>query len=196
MRLSQKYFRIRLVLLLTPFVLVVLAFFIFTLVSNYFVSQEALNVASFTIDKKYFGSFDERPFLKTKKKNYTCYDITVREQPTIIRLSESTHRDKWYEIHDNYAKGDNLVVLYADHLLKDDILHNPHELRINNNIIISLDDNKKLSKHTYIIIAVMAMLFLFYAYLAYKTYLIEYLEEDKRLYRENKWALIKRWLNE
>jgi hypothetical protein len=193
MRLSQRFFKIRTALLVSPFVLVALIIFAFSVFSEYFIQQDELVVASFTIDKKYFSSYNKTRFLK-KEKNYKCFDIEVREQPTIIRLSESTHNDSWYEIHDNYSKGDTLIISYYENLLQDDIIYNPLELRINNNPIISIDDNKKQSLITYVILAAMTFLYLFFTYLALKTYTIEFLEEDKALYRENKWELAKRWL--
>ena len=149
MKLSQKYFRVRLTLLIPPLATLFLTFLNYGLIKDYLTTKEDLDNAKLIIDRLYYNTWIEKRTLKSDIV-HKCFDISIKEQPYFIRLSDNSHSDKWDEMQDNFSSGDTLEVLFKKRLLQGTILYNPDELRINKNTIISLQTEKELLGLSYL----------------------------------------------
>ena len=195
MRLSQKYFRVRLALLIATLMTLFLSFLNYGLIKDYLTVKEGILSETFIIDSLYFNSWIEKRTLKSDISR-TCFDIRIKDKPYFIRLSDNSHSDKWIEIKEKFSSGDTLDILYKKRLLQDTILYNPDELKINKNTIISFTDRKKINAYAILGITGMTLVFGFVSFIAYKTYKKELLHSDKLLYRTSKWKLIGRWFDD
>lgn len=195
MRLNQKYFRVRLTLLIAPLATLFLIFLNYGLIKNQLTEKQDLISETLIIDKLYFNFWIEKRTLKSDIV-HNCFDIRIKQKPYFIRLSDNSHSDKWKEIDKTFSSGDTLNILFKKELLQDTILYNPDELQINRNTMISFADRKKVNLYVMFGIAGMALMFGFVSIIAFKTYKDELLDSDKLVYRTSKWKLIGRWFKE
>jgi hypothetical protein len=195
MRLSQKYFRIRLTLLIAPLATLFFVFFNYGIFKDYLTPKVELNKSELIIDRLYHNTYIEKRIFKSDII-HKCFDISIKDQPYFIRLSDNLHSDMWGELKENFSTGDTLRILYADHLFQDTILYNPNELKINNVTVISFTERKRINFFALLGITGMTLLFGFVSVIAYKTYKDELFNVDKILFKKSKWKLLGRWIGE
>ncbi|MES2621682.1 MAG: hypothetical protein V4615_12600 [Bacteroidota bacterium] len=180
-------------LLIAPLATLFSAFLNYGLFKDYFTPKIDHNKSELIIDRLYHNTYIEKRILKSDII-HNCFDISVKDQPYVIRLSDNFHSDKWNEIHEKFSTGDTLKILYAKHLLQDTILNNPDEVKINNVTVISFSERKSIQFYMLLGITVMTLLFGYVSVIAYKTYVDELLDGDKKLYKKSKWKLFGRWI--
>lgn len=195
MRLSQKNFRIRTTLLLSPLATLFFAFLNYSVFKDYLAAKAELNKSELIIDSLYHNTYIKKRIIKSDII-HKCFDISIKNKPYLIRLSDNFHSDKWDEIQEKFSTGDTVRIVYAKRLLQDTILYNPDELIINNVTVISFTERKRIKLYFLIGTTVTTLLFGFVSVIAYKTYKAELLNGDKILYKKSKWKLIGRWLDE
>ncbi len=162
---------------------------------DYLTPKVDLNKSELIIDRLYYNTYIEKHILKSDII-HKCFDISIKDQPFFIRLSDNLHSDKWDEIQEKFSTGDTLRILYAKRLLQDTILYNPNELKINNVTVISFTERKRINFYALLGITGMTLLFGFVSVIAYKTYKDELLNGDKILFKKSKLKLIGRWIGE
>lgn len=181
--------------MLTPLVILGLGFFLYLFTKDYLTSTSDLNKAVLIIDTIHDNTYIKKRILKPAV-THNCLDISIKEQRYFVRLSDGFHSNKWVEIQDEFSNGDTLEILYKDRLLQDTVLYNPTQVRINNKTIISFEKNRLIQLFGSIGIFVVILLFILVFYMAYNTYKEDHLNDDKILYKKNKWKIIGRWLGE
>lgn len=195
MKLSKKYFRIRITLIMAITLTIFSAVMSYILFTDYSIPKEDLNKSELIIDKLYHTTYIQKRSLKPDRIS-KCFEIRVKDKPYFIRLSDDFHIEKWDEIKEQFSNGDTLRVIYAKHLLQDSILHNPNEVLINSTTIISFDERKRIYFYSFLALICLILVSGFLSRIAYKTYKVEHLKEDKTLFKKSKLKLINRWISE
>lgn len=190
MRLNPKYFKVRLTLLVLPLMTLVIATLSMWLVAGWMDTREDLESATLIIDKIQPGSETETRFLKDKIRRFV--DINVKNQPWSIHLSDE-YPDNSLDRLEEYSTGDTIEILYYNYLFFDGIFHNPSEVKINGDAVISFEETHE--QMSWLLLAVISgiLLLSFLSFLAFKTYKELMWEGDKAIYAQSKWLFFKRW---
>lgn len=163
--------------------------------TQYAVTKDELNSATLIADKLYFTTYIQKGF-KGPDKIIRRLDIHIADRPFIIRLNDNFNSAVLDAMQRKFPDGGTVEILYDNTLLQDSILYNPHEIKINGETFIGLDDTKDLILRISTCVFAAALLFGFVSLLAFRTYKQLMWEGDKAIYRESKWIFIKRWFRE
>lgn len=196
MKLSKKHFRIRLVLLITPMMVLMSIIFVFYIFTDEFIPKDKQEKGSFIIESIYSTThIQERGGFKRDLK-YENLEIELQNQPFIVVLSEESFTKEWRKIERNFSKGDTLEIIYVKDKLSDGTLYNPSEVKINRQTIISFAQTKKLNVYLLSFIVLIILLLSLVFKMAFNTYKADLMKSDQALSKKSKWKLIGRWLGE
>ena len=196
MKLSQKHFRIRLMLLIIPLMVLFMLIAAFYVYKSEFIPKDQQEKGKFIIENIYAKTYvEERGGFKRDLKHETL-EIELYNQPFIIVLSEDYFSKDWRKIERNFSKGDTIEILYIKQKLSDGTIHNPSEVKINRQTIIGFDQTKKLNSYLMGFILLMIFLSVLVFKMAYNTYKADLIKGDQALYKKSKWKLIGRWFGE
>lgn len=196
MKLSKNTFRIRLVLLITPMLGLMMLVFAYSFYKSDFIPKDKQEKGSFIIESIYSTThIQERGGFKADLKNENL-EIELQNQAFIVVLTEESFTKAWRIIERNFSKGDTLEIIYIKDKLSDGTLHNPSEVKINRQTIISFAQTKKLNVYLLSFIVLIILLLSLVFKMAYNTYKADLMESDQALRKKSKWKLIGRWLGE
>ena len=196
MKLSQKHFRIRLMLLIIPLMVSFMLIAAFYVYKSEFIPKDQQEKDTFIIEKIYSRTYvEERGFFKRDLKHENLI-IELQKQPFSVVLSEDYFSKAWRKIERNFSKGDTIEILYIKKRLEDGTLHNPSEVKINRQTIISFNQTKELNLYLLGFILLMIFISVIVFKMAYNTYKADLIKGDQALYKKSKWKLIGRWFGE
>ena len=196
MKLSQKHFRIRLMLLIIPLMVSFMLIAAFYVYKSEFIPKDQQEKDTFIIEKIYSRTYvEERGFFKRDLKHENLI-IELHKQPFSVVLSEDYFSKAWRKIERNFSKGDTIEILYIKERLEDGTLHNPSEVKINRQTIISFNQTKELNLYLLGFILLMIFISVIVFKMAYNTYKADLIKSDQVLYKKSKWKLIGRWFGE
>ena len=196
MKLSQKHFRIRLMLLIIPLMVLFMLIAAFYVYKSEFIPKDQQEKDTFIIEKIYSRTYvEERGFFKRDLKHENLI-IELQKQPFSVVLSEDYFSKAWRKIERNFSKGDTIEILYIKERLEDGTLHNPSEVKINRQTIISFNQTKELNLYLMGFILLMIFISVIVFKMAYNTYKADLIKSDQVLYKKSKWKLIGRWFGE
>ena len=196
MKLSQKHFRIRLMLLIIPLMVSFMLIAAFYVYKSEFIPKDQQEKDTFIIEKIYSRTYvEERGFFKRDLKHENLI-IELQKQPFSVVLSEDYFSKAWRKIERNFSKGDTIEILYIKERLEDGTLHNPSEVKINRQTIISFNQTKELNLYLLGFILLMIFISVIVFKMAYNTYKADLIKSDQVLYKKSKWKLIGRWFGE
>jgi hypothetical protein len=196
MKLSQKHFRIRLMLLIIPLMVLFMLIAAFYVYKSEFIPKDQQEKDTFIIEKIYSRTYvEERGFFKRDLKHENLI-IELHKQPFSVVLSEDYFSKAWRKIERNFSKGDTIEILYIKQRLEDGTLHNPSEVKINRQTIISFNQTKELNLYLLGFILLMIFISVIVFKMAYNTYKADLIKGDQVLYKKSKWKLIGRWFGE
>ena len=196
MKLSQKHFRIRLMLLIIPLMVLFMLIAAFYVYKSEFIPKDQQEKDTFIIEKIYSRTYvEERGFFKRDLKHENLI-IELHKQPFSVVLSEDYFSKAWRKIERNFSKGDTIEILYIKQRLEDGTLHNPSEVKINRQTIISFNQTKELNLYLLGFILLMIFISVIVFKMAYNTYKADLIKGDQALYKKSKWKLIGRWFGE
>lgn len=196
MKLSQKHFRIRLMLLIIPLMVLFMLIAAFYVYKSEFIPKDQQEKDTFIIEKIYSRTYvEERGFFKRDLKHENLI-IELQKQPFSVVLSEDYFSKAWRKIERSFSKGDTIEILYIKQKLEDGTLHNPSEVKINRQTIIGFNQTKELNLYLMGFILLMIFISVLVFKMAYNTYKADLIKGDQALYKKSKWKLIGRWFGE
>lgn len=194
-RLSEKYFRVRLTIILTS------CFFVF-IVSMTILGTSELGLEKIELNKgqgtllSIRESYDTIDRLHRPTKYEPCFDIMLEDNKPFIRLSKDY--EKYREIFKNLKIQNNEVVyFYHDRRYREYKVYNPSELVIGGFKITDFDSEHRNDKLYYSLMVLFDILVFFVLVVALVTYRENQVHVDKSLIAEKQyWKLAGKWWDE
>ena len=190
MLISPKYVKIRLTMIMLPFLGVGVIFFIILFASDLLIKKTDLNQLSGTIENITQYEYYDSKKIGRGPKTYEVLEIHT--QNYIVRLSDGFEKQFWNKIDNPNNISKILRIHYSPRLQTNKIIWNPEELIIGEITILSLNDQKTVLKWITIGFSIFLCLVIFIEIWLVKTYKILYLRKDQMSDSPLIWEIVKK----
>ena len=154
--IHTKYYKLRKKIIGISIIILFLSIIILKfLLPDYLVKENELKTDTGIIQNAFMNKYLEHERYRgmVYKK---CLDVILADKPYYIRFTDQLDEKYWSLIIDNQKFSKTIIIKFQARLLHDNILYNPNEVLINNQVIIPADSKKSFIGWTifFLIIAI------------------------------------------
>ncbi len=189
-----EYNKVRRILFVVPLSILLLLFILLKfLLPDYFGKEKDLRADSGIIENILMDKYPTHErYVGTVYKN--CLDIILIDKPYIIRLSDDLNKKYWSTLNDKLNIGKRIDVGFQDHLLSNNILHNPNKISIDGKVTIPYGYEKTFVGWVIIGFSLITVVLIYFWYKYFKK-CIEILNMNENNLEKTNWQLFLMLIN-